>query len=193
MFLTQGSNPCLLKFLHYRQILYCWASRDTQDGMWDIVPWPGIEPRPLALGSWGLLSHRTTISPLPNRGTVRETEEKERENGTVETKQGECIEEKWVWCHSCLVLEHISHCNHILTTYSWKVQNLLCFPHFCEVRICMGHSVVFQSKLFSKVKWRILTTDDYFNSQIKWHSVISMCWLSLFANQCISFYSQSFF
>ena len=28
-------------------------------GMWDLVPWPGIEPRPPALGVWSL-SHWTT-------------------------------------------------------------------------------------------------------------------------------------
>ena len=28
-------------------------------GMWDLVPWPGIEPRPPALGAWSL-SHCTT-------------------------------------------------------------------------------------------------------------------------------------
>ena len=32
-------------------------------GMWDIVPWPGIEPRPLALGTWSL-SHWTTKEVL---------------------------------------------------------------------------------------------------------------------------------
>ena len=29
-------------------------------GMWDLVPWPGIEPRPPALGAWSL-SHWTTM------------------------------------------------------------------------------------------------------------------------------------
>ena len=28
-------------------------------GMWDLVPWPGIEPEPPALGAWSL-SHWTT-------------------------------------------------------------------------------------------------------------------------------------
>ena len=26
IFPTQGSNPCLLRLLHWRQILYCWAT-----------------------------------------------------------------------------------------------------------------------------------------------------------------------
>ena len=29
IFLTQGLNPCLLHLLHYRQILYCWATREA--------------------------------------------------------------------------------------------------------------------------------------------------------------------
>ena len=29
IFLTQGSNPCLLQLLHCRWILYCWATRET--------------------------------------------------------------------------------------------------------------------------------------------------------------------
>ena len=28
--------------------------------MWDLVPWPGIEPRPPTLGAWSL-SHWTTM------------------------------------------------------------------------------------------------------------------------------------
>ena len=34
-------------------------------GMWDLVPWPGMEPRPPALGAWGL-SHWTT-KEVPRR------------------------------------------------------------------------------------------------------------------------------
>ena len=30
IFLIQGSNPWLLRLLHYRQILYCWATREAQ-------------------------------------------------------------------------------------------------------------------------------------------------------------------
>ena len=33
-------------------------------GMWDLVPWPGIEPEPPALGVWSL-SHWTTREVLP--------------------------------------------------------------------------------------------------------------------------------
>ena len=29
IFLTQGLNPCLLHLLHYRQILYCWATGEA--------------------------------------------------------------------------------------------------------------------------------------------------------------------
>ena len=199
--LTQGSNPGLL---HYRQLLY-WLSYQgssrwhvgysslTMD--WTQAPCIGIVRRPQPLDHQGSPSlYYFIIIPLPNRSSQRNCR---RDRGKTERKwyrrnKGECIEKKWVWCYSYLVLEHISHCHHILMTYSWKVQSLPCFPHLCEVRICMDHSVVFQSKLFSEVKCRILTINDYFNSQIKWHSVISMCWLSLFANQHISFYSQSF-
>ena len=34
------------------------AAADLSCGMWDLVPWPGIEPRPPALGVWSL-SQRT--------------------------------------------------------------------------------------------------------------------------------------
>ena len=30
IFPTPGSNPCLLRLLHYRQILYCWAIRESR-------------------------------------------------------------------------------------------------------------------------------------------------------------------
>ena len=30
IFPTPGSNPCLLQLLHYRQILYCWAIRESR-------------------------------------------------------------------------------------------------------------------------------------------------------------------
>ena len=29
IFPTQGSNPCLLQLLHYRQILYCWSTGEA--------------------------------------------------------------------------------------------------------------------------------------------------------------------
>ena len=194
------------RILHYRQILY-WLSYQgsprrhvgysslTTD--WTQAPCIGIVRCPQPLDHQGSpCLYYFIIIPLPNRSSQRNYQ---RDRGKTERKwyhrnkaRRVYWEKKWVWCYSCLVLEHISHCHHILMTYSWKVQSLPWFPHFCEVRICMDHSVVFQSKLFSEVKCRILATDDYFNSQIKWHSVISMCWLSLFANQHISFYSQSF-
>ena len=80
---TQGSNPGLL---HCRQILYHFSHQGSLKqysmehycffkifiylfihltasslscGMWDLVPWPGIEPWPPALGAWNL-SHWTT-------------------------------------------------------------------------------------------------------------------------------------
>ena len=36
IFLTQGSNPHFLYLLHYRQILYCWATREAHD-----IPYTG--------------------------------------------------------------------------------------------------------------------------------------------------------
>ena len=39
--------------------LYLLACKIFSCRMWDPVPWPGIEPRPPALGAWSL-SHRTT-------------------------------------------------------------------------------------------------------------------------------------
>ena len=39
--------------------ILCWGTQPLTCGMWDPVPRPGVEPRPLALGAWGP-SHRTT-------------------------------------------------------------------------------------------------------------------------------------
>ena len=40
-----------------------WGMRTLSCGMWDLVPWPGIEPRHPALGAWSL-SHWTTREVL---------------------------------------------------------------------------------------------------------------------------------
>ena len=34
IFLTQGSNPCLLQLLHFRQILHCWATKEWGNPSW---------------------------------------------------------------------------------------------------------------------------------------------------------------
>ena len=47
---------CFLIWLH--QVLVA-ACKISSCGMQDLVPWPGIEPRPPALGAWSL-SHWTT-------------------------------------------------------------------------------------------------------------------------------------
>ena len=39
IFPTQGSNPCLLCFLHCRQILYHWATWEAQE-YWNALPFP---------------------------------------------------------------------------------------------------------------------------------------------------------
>ena len=64
-------NPLFLWLLqvlvyHVGSLIFVAASRIFSFGawtlscpMWDLVPWPGIEPRPLALGAWSP-SHWTT-------------------------------------------------------------------------------------------------------------------------------------
>ena len=56
-----------LFFLIYLFIWLHWvlvaACRIFSCGMWDLAPWPGIKPRPLALGAWSL-SHWTTREVL---------------------------------------------------------------------------------------------------------------------------------
>ena len=53
----------------------CRIMRTLSCGRWDLVPWPGIEPRPPALGVWSF-SHWTTrevpsvVCRLPVEGTV---------------------------------------------------------------------------------------------------------------------------
>ena len=47
-----------LSFLIYILFIYL-AALGLSCGMWDLVPWPGVEPRPPALGVWSL-SHWTT-------------------------------------------------------------------------------------------------------------------------------------
>ena len=42
IFSTQGVNPHLLYFLHYRQILYCWATREAKIAMYRFsILYPG--------------------------------------------------------------------------------------------------------------------------------------------------------
>ena len=48
IFPTQGSNPCLVKFLHCRWILNYWATREAPPSSGDL-PNVGIEPRSPAL------------------------------------------------------------------------------------------------------------------------------------------------
>ena len=59
-------GPCIYSFFFYFLIfIYLAASgfncsmQTVRCSMWDLVPWPGIEPRPPALGTWSL-SHCTT-------------------------------------------------------------------------------------------------------------------------------------
>ena len=44
IFLTQGSNLCLLHALHYRQILYHWATRETLESLGGLLIIPVPEP-----------------------------------------------------------------------------------------------------------------------------------------------------
>ena len=55
-----------LKIFIYLAVLSlsCSIYRIFSCGMWDLVPWPGIEPGPPALGAWRL-SHRTTRKVPP--------------------------------------------------------------------------------------------------------------------------------
>ena len=41
------------------QEIFSCSMQTLSCGMWDLVPWPGIKPRPPALGAWSL-SHWTT-------------------------------------------------------------------------------------------------------------------------------------
>ena len=57
IFPTQGLN---LGLPHCRQMLYHLSRQGRHScHMWDLIPWPGIKPRPPALGAWSL-SHWTT-------------------------------------------------------------------------------------------------------------------------------------
>ena len=51
----------LFTYLFFKEYLFIWLpwvlSFDIWTfscGMWDLIPWPGIEPRPLVLGAWSL-------------------------------------------------------------------------------------------------------------------------------------------
>ena len=44
--------------------LLCCGMRTLSWGMWDLVPWPGVEPRPPALGVWSLTHCATRESPI---------------------------------------------------------------------------------------------------------------------------------
>ena len=46
-------------FLKYLFLFIYLDAPGLNCGMWDLVPWPGIKPCPLALGAWSL-SHWTT-------------------------------------------------------------------------------------------------------------------------------------
>ena len=43
--------------------IFSYSMRTLSCGMWNLVPWPGIEPRPPALGAWGLATGPPGKSP----------------------------------------------------------------------------------------------------------------------------------
>ena len=60
IFPTQGSNPCLSGLLHWQVGSLPLVPPGTLSySIWDLVPWPGIKPRPSALGAQSS-SHWTT-------------------------------------------------------------------------------------------------------------------------------------
>ena len=50
---------------HTRFSVFVAAHGVFSRGMWDLVPWPGVEPRPPELGAWSL-SHWTTREDPPD-------------------------------------------------------------------------------------------------------------------------------
>ena len=61
IFLTQGSNPCLLGLPHWRQILYCWATRGAHI-MLHLAPKHTLYPHSISLCRYsGHASHQTLL------------------------------------------------------------------------------------------------------------------------------------
>ena len=58
IFYTKSSESAVY-FILLKIFIYL-AEPSLNCSMWDLVPWPGIRPRPPALAAWSLISHWTT-------------------------------------------------------------------------------------------------------------------------------------
>ena len=56
-------------FLFFWYLFTYLAALGLRYSIWDLVPWPGIEPRPPALGTWSL-SHWATLE-VPNSAILK--------------------------------------------------------------------------------------------------------------------------
>ena len=95
-------------------------------GMWSLAPWPGIEPKPLAMGAWSLSHWTTREVPL-------------LQLFILELNCAECL-----WCaQSHLLLTHLQDKTIIFNLfYRWEHRHWsqLSNPRWCEY-IQKGHSL----------------------------------------------------
>ena len=69
---------CVCIWLHLVLVAACrifsWGMQTLRCGMWDLVPWPGIEPTPLAWGAQSLILTHFTIREVPGHSLCIDVE-----------------------------------------------------------------------------------------------------------------------
>ena len=119
--------------------IFSWGMQTLRCGMWDLVPWPGIEPTPLPWGAQCLILTHFTIREVPGHslciGIETTSAEESRESDLCQPFISCCCPLHtsscyWMLSASCLTF-HLSPWNYVQSSmlkHTWKLMQVFRTP-----------------------------------------------------------------